>query len=162
MSDESFPCVRIEFPSPCNEPRALVMKWIESRDSENWALISGTSLASETHAWVALDVMNRNRDRQVMRSNSMDGEFMRLLSGTHHISASFSRAGIIEGEKFGYIVDLSNSASFAEFESHATRMDFKILDQRPSIEIFDFTRMGIEIGNDENAAIGHIHLSDLR
>ena len=41
-------------------------------------------------------------------------------------------------------------------------MDFKILDQRPSIEIFDFTRMGIEIGNDENAAIGHIHLSDLR
>ena len=162
MAVEFFPCVRIEFQSPCDDPRALVMKWIESRDSDSWALISGSSLASETHAWVALDVLNRNRDRGNMRSNSIDGEFMRLLSGTHHISASFSRAGIIEGEKFGYIIDLSSSAKPGDFESHAARMDFKILDQRPSLENFDFIRMGIEIGDDENAAIGHIHLSDLR
>jgi len=162
MADEFFPCVRIEFQSPCDDPRVLVMKWIESREADSWALISGSCLASETHAWVALDVLNRNRDRGNMRSNSIDGEFMRLLSGTHHISASFSRAGIIEGEKFGYIIDLSSSAKPGDFESHAARMDFKILDQRPSLENFDFIRMGIEIGDDENAAIGHIHLSDLR
>ena len=35
-------------------------------------------------------------------------------------------------------------------------------DERPNISIFDSARMGIEGDASEDAAIGHIHLSDLR
>jgi tRNA threonylcarbamoyladenosine modification (KEOPS) complex Cgi121 subunit len=162
MGDEIFPCRRVEFESPCENPRELVNSWIKNRYSEQWALISGIALASEIHAWTAYDLMIRNNERNKMKSNSIDGEFMRLLSGTHHISASFTRAGIIVGEKYGYIVDLSCNASEEDFTSHAAKMNFTILDDRPSLEIFDAKRLGIENGEDENAAIGHVLTSDLR
>ena len=71
------------------------MSWIESRDSEHWALISGYCLASDIHAWVAHEVVMRNQIRDSMKSNSLDGEFMRLLSGTHHISTRFTELQIL-------------------------------------------------------------------
>ncbi len=138
------------------------MSWIESRESEHWALISGYSLASEIHAWVAHEVLMRNQVRNSMKSNSLDGEFMRLLSGTHHISTSFKRAGILQGDKEAWIVDLSGEASEGLYFEHSQRMGFEILDDRPNLEIFDSERMGIEGEKSENGAIGHIHLADLR
>ena len=138
------------------------MSWIESRDSEHWALISGYSLASEIHAWVAHEVLMRNKDRKMMKSNSLDGEFIRLLSGTHHISTSFKRAGLSQGDLNAWIVDLSGLANDEMYISHAQRMGFEILDERPNLEIFDAVRMGIEGEKSENGAIGHIHLADLR
>ncbi|RAH13148.1 MAG: hypothetical protein CMB20_005250 [Methanobacteriota archaeon] len=162
MDGDLFPCRRVKFQSPCENPRELVQRWINTRASQHWSLISGESLASELHAWVALDVLNRNIERNKMKSNSIDGEFMRLISGTHHISASFSRAGIIEGENFAYIVDLSCTATEQDFENHAERMGFEILAERPNLSIFNAPRIGIENGDDENAAIGHVHLSDMR
>ncbi len=115
MGDEIFPCRRVEFESPCENPRDLVNSWIKNRYSEQWALISG-----------------------------------------------IVRAGIIVGEKYGYIVDLSCNASEEDFTSHAAKMNFTILDDRPSLEIFDAKRLGIDNGEDENAAIGHVLTSDLR
>ena len=48
------------------------------------------------------------------------------------------------------------------FAKHAEKMNFEIIDERPNISIFDAARMGIEGDASEDAAIGHIHLSDLR
>ena len=113
------------------------MSWIEKRDSENWALISGYSLASDIHGWVAHEVLMRNQTRGSMKSNSLDGEFMRLLSGTHHISTSFKRAGLLQGDNEAWIVDLSGEASDELFTEHAERMGFEILDDRPGLDVFD-------------------------
>ena len=41
-------------------------------------------------------------------------------------------------------------------------MSFKSLQDRPDLSIFDANRIGIESGTDENAAIAHIHLADMR
>jgi len=157
-----FPCKRVSLGTPCDDPRSLVMTWIERRDSEQWALISGYSLASEIHGWVAHEVLMRNQDRNSMKSNSLDGEFMRLLSGTHHISTSFKRAGLLQGDKEAWIVDLSGEADNESYLDHAQRMGFEILDDRPNLDIFDSERLGIEGEKSENGAIGHIHLADLR
>ena len=162
MTAPNFPCRRVSLGAPCEDPRSLAMSWIESRDSEQWALISGYSLASEIHAWVAHEVLMRNKDRNIMKSNSLDGEFIRLLSGTHHISTSFKRAGLSQGDLNAWIVDLSGQATDEMYTSHAERMGFEILDERPNLEIFDAVRMGIEGEKSENGAIGHIHLADLR
>ena len=157
-----FPCRRVLLTEACDDPRALALSWIENRDSENWALISGTSLASEIHGWVAHEVLMRNMKRNTMRSNSIDGEFIRLLSGTHHIATSFSRAGLVKGDLNAWIVNLSGEDDSEIFQKHADIMGFTILDDRPNIEIFDSKRMGIDGEKSENGAIGHIHLADLR
>ena len=162
MTAPIFPCRRVSLGSPCDDPRSLVMSWIENRDSENWALISGYSLASDIHGWVAHDVLMRNRARDSMKSNSLDGEFMRLLSGTHHISTSFKRAGLLQGDKEAWIIDLSGQASEESYIEHAERMGFEVLDDRPGLDVFDSERLGIEGEKSENGAIGHIHLADLR
>jgi hypothetical protein len=157
-----FPCLRVALASPCTDPRALVMTWLDSRESENWALVSGTCLASDIHGWVAHQVLMRNKERGNMKSNSFDGEFMRLLSGTHHVAASFDRAGLCKGDTTAWIVDLSCESSSEMYVEHANKMGFTVLEDRPCLDIFDAQRIGIDVGVDENAAIAHIHLSDLR
>ena len=147
---------------PCDDPRALAMSWIEKRKSTYWALISGTCLASDIHAWVAYNVLQRNKDRSTMKSNSLDGEFIRLLSGTHHIATSFKRAGLCKGDTEAWIVDLSAEGIDDNFSEHAEIMGFKILEDRPHVGIFDAERMGITSSDLENAAIAHIHLADMR
>ena len=157
-----FPCRRVALSEPCEDPRALAMSWIETRNSEHWALVSGTCLASEIHGWVAHEVLMRNKSRGTMKSNSIDGEFMRLLSGTHHIANSFKRAGLCKGDETAWIVDLSGEESDEMFNIHAQKMNFEILNDRPNLDIFDSQRMGIEGTSSEDAAIGHIHLADIR
>ena len=93
MSPPAFPCRRVAPSEPCVDPRALAMTWINQRESENWALISGTCLASDVHGWVAHEVLMRNKERG-NEIKLTDGEFIRLLSGTHHIATSFKRAGL--------------------------------------------------------------------
>ena len=162
MTAPMFPCRRVALSEPCEDPRALAMSWIETRNSEHWALVSGTCLASEIHGWVAHEVLMRNKSRGTMKSNSIDGEFMRLLSGTHHIANSFKRAGLCKGDETAWIVDLSGEESDEMFNIHAQKMNFEILNDRPNLDIFDSQRMGIEGTSSEDAAIGHIHLADIR
>ena len=57
---------------------------------------------------------------------------------------------------------MTGRGTILDFENHAERMGFEILAERPNLSIFNAPRIGIEIGNDENAAIGHVHLSDMR
>lgn len=162
MTVPRFPCRRVSLGKPCEDPRALALTWISNRESENWALISGTSLASEIHGWIAHEVLMRNYDRGTMKSNSLDGEFIRLLSGTHHISTSFKRAGLSRGDENAWMVDLSGNDDDDIFQKHCRIMGFKILEDRPNLSIFDSEKMGIEGQKSENGAIGHIHLADLR
>ncbi|MDC0557447.1 EKC/KEOPS complex subunit CGI121/TPRKB [Candidatus Poseidoniaceae archaeon] len=162
MGAPVFPCRRVTLQTPCEDPRALAMSWISNRKSDDWALISGTALASDVHAWAAYNVLIRNRERTKMKSNSIDGEFIRLLSGTHHIATSFNRAGLQKGDTTAWLVDLSCSNLELEFVEHADKMDFTLLDDRPNLEIFDSSRMGIVSPKNENAAIAHIHLADIR
>ena len=162
MNPPPFPCKRVTLQTPCEDPRTLAMSWISNRKSEDWALISGTSLATEIHAWTAYNVLQRNRERSKMKSNSIDGEFIRLLSGTHHMATSFKRAGLQKGDTTAWLVDLSGSNTESEFLEHAEKMNFTLLDDRPHLEIFDASRMGIVTDRNENAAIAHIHLADLR
>ena len=162
MTAPMFPCRRVALGESCDDPRALAMSWIETRTSDHWALVSGTCLASEIHGWVAHEVLMRNKSRGTMKSNSVDGEFMRLLSGTHHIANSFKRAGLCKGDETAWIVDLSGEESEEMFNIHAQKMNFEILNDRPNLDIFDSERMGIEGASSEDAAIGHIHLADIR
>ena len=161
MEAPLFPCRRVHLGQPVVDSREIVNKWLESRNNENWVLISGSALASEIHGWTALTVLNRNMERGMMKSNSLDGEFIRLLSGTQHIAQGFSRAGLIKGDEYAWVIDLSAKNQQSDFVTQAESMGFDILDDRPCEALFDAKRLGIETGDGEDVAIGHIHLADI-
>jgi tRNA threonylcarbamoyladenosine modification (KEOPS) complex Cgi121 subunit len=96
-----------------------------------------------------------------MKSNSLDGEFLRLLSGTHHISEAFRRAGLVDGDDAAWMVHLGGDED-SNFSSHADAMSFELTGERPSPELADMLRLGITEGEGEDVAIGHIHLADMR
>jgi len=156
-----FPCRRVFLGKPVTNSRDLVNKWLECRIDDNWVLVCGSAFAGEAHAWVALTVLNRNVARGKMKSNSLDGEFIRLLSGTHHVSLGFTRAGLIEGDEYAWMVDLSQSGKQTDYEMQAGKMGFELSSVRPSMELFEAGRLGIESGESEDIAIGHIHFADL-
>ena len=128
MEAPLFPCRRVYLGQPVVNSREIVNKWLESRNNENWVLISGSALASEIHGWTALTVLNRNMERGMMKSNSLDGEFIRLLSGTQHIAQGFSRAGLTKGDEYAWVIDLSAKNQQSDFVKQVESMPLDVAD----------------------------------
>lgn len=157
MSITQFPCVRVKFPQAIVDQRALITEWIALRPDEYWVLISQSALASETHAWAAWDVLSRGKERDEMLSQSVDGEYLRLLSGTNHVSYGFTRAGVSKGDEEAWLAHLGGSAE-SDFATVAEKMNLEILSTRPAPELVDERMLGIEHGRGEGVCIGHLHL----
>ena len=157
MSITQFPCVRVKFPQAIVDQRALITEWIALRPDEYWVLISQSALASETHAWAAWNVLSRGKERDEMLSQSIDGEYLRLLSGTSHVSYGFARAGVSKGDEEAWLVHLGGSVN-SDFTTVAEKMNLEILSARPAPELVDERMLGIEHGRGEGVCIGHLHL----
>ena len=157
MSITQFPCVRVKFPQAIADQRALITEWIALRPDEYWVLISQSALASETHAWAAWDVLSRGKERDEMLSQSVDGEYLRLLSGTSHVSYGFTRAGVSKGDEEAWLAHLGGSSN-SDFATVAGKMNLEILSTRPAPELVDERMLGIEHGRGEGVCIGHLHL----
>ena len=157
MSITQFPCVRVKFPQAIVDQRALITEWIAIRPDEYWVLISQSALASETHAWAAWDVLSRGKERDEMLSQSVDGEYLRLLSGTSHVSYGFTRAGVSKGDEEAWLAHLGGSSD-SDFTTVAEKMNLEILSTRPDPELVDERMLGIEHGRGEGVCIGHLHL----
>lgn len=157
MSITQFPCVRVKFPQAIVDQRALITEWIALRPDEYWVLISQSALASETHAWAAWDVLSRGKERDEMLSQSVDGEYLRLLSGTSHVSYGFTRAGVSKGDEEAWLAHLGGSSN-SDFATVARKMNLEILSTRPAPDLVDERMLGIEHGRGEGVCIGHLHL----
>jgi tRNA threonylcarbamoyladenosine modification (KEOPS) complex Cgi121 subunit len=157
VSITQFPCVRVKFPQAIIDQRKLITDWIAQRPDEYWVLISQSALASETHAWAAWDVLSRGKERDEMLSQSVDGEYLRLLSGTSHVSYGFSRAGVSKGDSEAWLAHLGGDEN-SNFPAVAKKMNLEILSTRPAPELVDERMLGIESGRGEAVCIGHIHL----
>jgi len=161
MAAPNFPCRRVSFSSPMEHSKDIIGHWLKIREGPEWVLLSGKALVSDVQCWVAYEVLLRNQERGIMKSNSLDGEFLRLLSGTHHISEAFRRAGLVDGDDAAWMVHLGGDED-SNFSSHAEAMSFELTGERPSPELADMLRLGITEGEGEDVAIGHIHLADMR
>ena len=87
-----FPAWGIEFSEPIENPSPTVSLFNEWRPSERWLLISFSAAASEVHLWTVWHALRRRELRNSMIGNSVDTEFLRLISGTHQIRTAFERA----------------------------------------------------------------------
>ncbi len=101
-----FPAWGISFPEPLDDPHSAVRVFNEWRPSERWLLLAFDAAASEVHLWTVWHALRRRELRDDMVGNSVDTEFLRLISGTHQIKTAFERAGLRSGDESAWIVFL--------------------------------------------------------
>ena len=109
-----FPVWQVLFDEPVSKDSSIIQTFLSVRESENWLLMADESVAGNRHLWAAWLALERRRERGSMRSNAVDGEFFRLVGGTHHISQGFKRAGLCDGDKRCWLVFLPETSDVEE------------------------------------------------
>lgn len=101
-----FPCWGVILPEPVEDARALATEFTSWRISERWLLLGPHAAISERQLWTAWIALGGRLAQQTMISRSLDGEFMRLLAGTHQMRLAFERAGLTTGDTQAWLVHL--------------------------------------------------------
>ena len=172
-----FPAWCIEFNEPVSDPRAVANTLIEHREDSRWMLLGYPTVLSERHLWAAWLAVSSRFEAGTMVSNSIDGEFLRLLSGTHQMKVAFTRAGLVVGDEKAWLVRLPEWTD-GELVGHQASMDVvadrlmgwldaELSPERPSPSDEGIRRLGLfqdELPARETweaACLTHIAMSDL-
>jgi tRNA threonylcarbamoyladenosine modification (KEOPS) complex Cgi121 subunit len=165
-----YPLWGIRLPLDSGVRKSLVSQFIEKRADESWLLIGKETLCSDEQIWIAWLGLQRRKMQDCMRSNSIDGEMLRLLSGTHHVSAGIKRAGVSESDAEAWIVKIPESEGEGMIPvcellqiretavELAAEISAEITDSRPTPTIEGLIRLQIispeEISEIDNGDIG--------
>ena len=185
-----FPAWGVRFPQPLDNPQDVVSIFNEWRPDNRWVLVSFSAAASEIHLWTVWHALRRRELQNLMVGNSVDTEFLRLISGTHQIRTAFERAGLRQNDEAAWIVylpkfgsndpfgsqketgikiprDTYNSAS-QEANRLKLHLNAELITQRPIPTMDGLERLGFEseIANStpkdlESAFLLHAAMSDL-
>jgi tRNA threonylcarbamoyladenosine modification (KEOPS) complex Cgi121 subunit len=185
-----FPAWGVRFPQPLDNPQDVVSIFNEWRPDNRWVLVSFSAAASEIHLWTVWHALRRRELQNLMVGNSVDTEFLRLISGTHQIRTAFERAGLQQNDEAAWIVYLPEFGSDDPFGSQeetgikiprdtynslsqeANRLKLhlnaELITQRPIPTMEGLERLGFEseIANStpedlESAFLLHAAMSDL-
>ena len=81
---------------------ALMMKlFLDHRPNDRWVLVGQGVAQCHAQLWTAWNSAARRQRRNNSLARSFDAEFLRYLSGTHHVSEAFKRAGVRNGDSNG-------------------------------------------------------------
>ena len=160
MDVPEFPIRRVKFAQQISQPREFVGNWLEKRPSEYFVLLAPTAIVSDEQLWVAKNKAFLNQTRSLMRSQTIDGEFIRLIAGTQNMNLAFDRVGIKEGDSEAWIAYIGEEQS-PDFGTIFEDLNLEELDIRPAFELGDSQRSGIEEAKDSFAYLGQIHIADL-
>jgi hypothetical protein len=101
-----FSAWSIKFAEPISDPRLIAAMLLQKRKDERWLLMGHPAPVSERHLWSVWLALRERVLAKKMVSVSLDGEFIRLLAGTHQMSVAFNRAGIREGDEKAWLIRL--------------------------------------------------------
>jgi hypothetical protein len=101
-----FTAWSVKFQEPISDPRVIAAMLLQKRPDERWLLLGHATPVSERHLWAAWLALRERVNSSTMISNSIDGEFMRLLAGTHQMSVAFHRTGVRAGDEKAWLVRL--------------------------------------------------------
>ena len=79
---------------------------LQNRNDERWLLLGYPTAVSERHLWATWLALRERVLAEKMVSNSLDGEFLRLIAGTHQMSVAFKRAGVQSGDDKAWLIRL--------------------------------------------------------
>jgi hypothetical protein len=93
MVGPTFPSFTWESSGPI-KAKALTSAFLEHRPNEHWVLVGQGIAQCDAQLWTAWNSAARRQSRGTSLGRSFDAEFLRYLSGTHHVSEAFKRAGV--------------------------------------------------------------------
>jgi hypothetical protein len=156
MTGEPFPCALVTVKA--RDVGSAVDRFLEHRGDARWVLIGHHAVQSHAQLWTAWIQTTRNELRSSMVARSVDAEFLRYISGTHHISEAFSRAGVGSEDALAWVVvvdsvfhsDLDTLLSTLGWQKEAPEMHLSIAGMR---------RLGIDVDGWPDSRLGEALLS---
>ncbi len=85
---------------------SLTQAFLKNRPTEHWVLVGEGVAQCHAQLWTAWHSAVRRQNRGTSLARSLDAEFLRYLSGTHHVSEAFKRAGVRDGDQKGCFLAL--------------------------------------------------------
>lgn len=79
----------------------MTKSFLEHRPNDRWVLVGEGVAQCHAQLWTAWNSAARRQRRNNSLARSFDAEFLRYLSGTHHVSEAFKRAGVRDGDTTG-------------------------------------------------------------
>ncbi|DAC52234.1 MAG TPA: hypothetical protein HA340_00435 [Candidatus Thalassarchaeaceae archaeon] len=113
-----FPAWCIQFAEPISDSRLTAAMLLQNRNDERWLLLGYPAAVSERHLWATWLALRERVFAENVISNSLDGEFLRLIAGTHQMKVAFNRAGVQSGDDKAWLIRLPDwdEESSAEIE----------------------------------------------
>ncbi|MCS5537982.1 MAG: EKC/KEOPS complex subunit CGI121/TPRKB [Candidatus Poseidoniaceae archaeon] len=155
-----FPCWRLAFHASVDSAKEIAMHLNEVVDDGCWCLLGPGAVASERQMWAAWAGVRDNQMNGAMKARSVEVEYIRILAGTHNIDQAFNRVGLQEGDVEAWLAFIPDSASIEGDDQILPPLDWKelqyeaarlansissdILARRPSIDLLDGERMGLD------------------
>lgn len=102
----AFPCWSVKFSQPVKDVQILAKRFVEERPDDSWVLLSQDAAISDKQLWTAWVALGSGYNNETMRSTGIDGEFIRLIAGTHQVRVGFERAGISAGDEGCWLIHL--------------------------------------------------------
>ena len=100
MDEIQFPHFIWQSKTPL-EASSTTQIFLKSRPNEHWVLVGEGVAQCHAQLWTAWHSAARRQRRGTSLARSFDAEFLRYLSGTHHVSEAFKRAGLRDGDSKG-------------------------------------------------------------
>ena len=113
MAQPPFPCFAWQSESSV-DAKKLLQAFLEQRPSPQWVMVGDGCVQSNLQLWTAWMSASRRWIRKTSLARSIDAEFLRYLSGTHHVSEAFKRAGVRNEDNSGYVLFLPEASADEE------------------------------------------------
>ncbi len=158
----TFPAWSIEFSAPIADSGGFITAFLKARFDDSWLLLTSTAVAGNRQLWSAWLALRQRARNDSMRSVGQDGEFLRLIAGTHHISQGFRRAGLCDGDEGAWLVHLPSADTeevdvlpeldLAMLEQRAQKIavdcGFTLTDAKPQPTAAGLVRLGVFVEGD--------------
>lgn len=109
-----FPAWGIEFHEVVEDPRVQAAILLEARPDDRWLLIGYPVGVSERWLWGVWLALKERVEAGTMVSRALDGEYIRLIAGTHQMKVAFDRAGIRSGDRRAWLLRIPEWNSTTE------------------------------------------------
>ena len=126
MAQPPFPCFAWRSETPV-DAKKLLKAFLELRPNSQWVMVGEGCIQSDLQVWTAWVCASRRWIRKNSLARSLDAEFLRYLSGTHHVSEAFKRAGVRNDDLAGCVLFLPEATATdeAQIDCQAAEYDFE-------------------------------------
>ncbi len=130
-----FPAWGIEFHSDVEDARVQAAILLEARPDERWLLIGYPVGISERWLWAVWLALRERVLTNKMVSRTLDGEFLRLIAGTHQMKVAFHAAGLRPGERRAWLLRIPEWPQTGESDDITLPIDDYLTYSRQAAEL---------------------------